>query len=161
MKSRVARILIASATAMLLAACNTAPKRDAMYAATYPAALPQPVQQGNGAIYQVGYDLTLYEDVRARRIGDILTVRLVESTNATKNASTTLERDNSTSVTNPTILGTSPQFGVPGALPLANTATNSLETSLSSSNNFDGSSDAAQSNSLSGDISVTVADVLP
>ena len=37
-----------------------------------------------GAIYQNGYDLRLFDDPKASRVGDILTIRLVERTAATK-----------------------------------------------------------------------------
>ena len=46
-------------------------------------------------------------------------------------------------------------------MPLASTEDNNLSTNLSSSNTFSGESDSAQSNSLNGDITVTVADVFP
>ncbi|MEM7467155.1 MAG: flagellar basal body L-ring protein FlgH [Pseudomonadota bacterium] len=144
-----------------LSACNSTPRRDPAYSPAYPAAFPAPVQRHNGAIYQVGYERTLFEDIRARRIGDILTVRLSEATNASKSASTELDRDTETTIVNPTLLGTNPLFSVPGVLPLAATENNNLESNLRSSNGFTGESDSAQSNSLNGDITVTVADVFP
>ena len=58
-------------------------------------------------------------------------------------------------------LGANPAFGLPGLLPLSNTDDNSLETEIGGNTEFKGESDTAQRNSLSGDISVTVADVLP
>ena len=64
-------------------------------------------------------------------------------------------------VTNPTLLGANPAFALPGVLPLSDTLNNSLETSLASNSDFSGESDTAQRNSLTGDISVTIADVLP
>ena len=39
-------------------------------------------QAASGAIFQAGYDVVLFEDSRPRKVGDILTVRLTESTNA-------------------------------------------------------------------------------
>ena len=72
-----------------------------------------------------------------------------------------LIRPTNTSVTNPTVLGSAVQFGAPGFLPLASTTNNTLATTLTSDHSFAGSGDTAQSNSLTGDISVTVAEVLP
>ena len=46
-------------------------------------------------------------------------------------------------------------------MPLSNTDTNTLETSLSSASEFDGEGDNTQKNSLTGSLTVTVADVLP
>lgn len=147
----------------LLHGCNSTPRRDPDYAASYPvpAEVPRQQQAATGAIYQAGYDIVLFEDVKARRVGDILTIRLTESTNATKASSNDISKTQASTVDNPTILGASPQFGVPGVLPLDITDTNSLETNLNSEHAFEGESATAQRNSLTGDITVTVADVLP
>jgi flagellar L-ring protein precursor FlgH len=147
-----------------LSACNTAPIRDPEYAATLPALIP-PVQtqqaNASGSIYQAGYDVVLFEDIKARRIGDILTIRLNEATNASKEADTEVDRTQDTTVTNPTVLGASPQFSLPPRLPLDNTRNLSLGSSLESDNAFAGSGKSTQSNRLTGDITVTVADVFP
>lgn len=145
----------------VLAGCNSTPRRDPAYSASYPAAFEQPVQSRNGSIYQAGYDITLFEDIKARRVGDILTVQLTESTNASKSSTTDIDKEQTSNVANPTVLGANPQFALPGLLPLSQTLNNTLETNLASAHEFGGSADSAQSNSLSGDITVTVADVLP
>ena len=64
-----------------VAGCNSAPKRDPEFAAVPPAAIPQ-APQGNGSIYQAGFERSWFENVRARRVGDILLVNLVEDTEA-------------------------------------------------------------------------------
>lgn len=155
------KVLVGFFIITMLSACNSTPRRDPDYSPSYPAAFPEPVQRHTGSIYQAGYDVALFEDLRARRIGDILTIQLSESTNASKTSSTEHDRNTENSITNPTILGSTPLFNVPGVLPLASTEDNNLGTSLSSSNTFSGESDSAQSNSLNGDITVTVADVFP
>lgn len=160
---RVAAPLVFIAAMAQLVGCNTAPRRDPGFAASYPAPLevPQARQAASGAIYQTGYDVVLFEDSRARRIGDILTIRLSEATNATKSQKNDVSKDHDTAIANPTILGANPAFGLPGLLPLSDTDHNTLETKLGASTEFKGKSDTAQRNSLTGDISVTVADVLP
>lgn len=147
----------------VLAGCDAMPRRDPSFAASFPAPLevPQAKQAATGAIYQAGYDVVLFEDSRARRIGDVLTVRLTEATNATKSQSNDISKDQATTVDNPTILGANPAFAVPGILPLSETVNNSLESKLASNSAFKGKAATAQRNSLTGDISVTVADVLP
>ena len=92
---------------------------------------------------------------------DILTVHLQENTDASKSTSTTADRESTTTVTNPTILGASPEFNVPGFVPLTSTRNLSLETNLSSSSEFEGSGASSQKNQLTGDITVTVVEVLP
>jgi flagellar L-ring protein precursor FlgH len=53
---------------------------------------PSRAARRNGAIYQAGYDIPLFENAVARRIGDTVTIRLVENTNASKSSSTTTSK---------------------------------------------------------------------
>lgn len=155
----ISRVVLLCVCVMSLVACQSLPERDPAYAAVRPVALP-PLQNHSGSIYQAGYDIRLFEDSRARRVGDLLTINLVESTNASKQAATSLSKSTDTTVANPTILGTTPQFNVPGILPLASNKKNNLGFGLSSSNEFEGDGSSSQSNSLSGSITVSVAEVL-
>lgn len=132
----------------LLAGCNSAPKRDPAYAAVPPAAIP-PVPRGNGAIYQAGFERAWFENLRARRVGDILVVNLVEETEASHENSGSLSKDNSTSIANPTLFGKA--LGL-GSL--------TLDQSLSSSSSFSGDGDNEQKNELTGSITVMVTEVL-
>jgi len=152
-------ILLLVLLALSLGGCNTAPKRDPAYAPVRPA-LPAPLPQANGAIFRAGYETSWFENLRARRAGDLLTVKLVEKMTANKEAKTDVTKENSTSVTNPTILGSTPQFNAPGFIPLASNKNNSLAFGLESSNTFGGEGTSEQSNLLQGDITVTVTEVL-
>ena len=153
-------LIIAIGHLCLLSGCQTQPKRDPAFAAVRPP-LPPVEPESNGSIYKPGFDVRLFEDLKARRVGDILTVRLAEATDASKSATTAIDKTNSTSVTNPTILGASPEFNVPGFLPLNNTKNLNFSTSLESDHEFDGSGAATQANALTGSITVTVVEVLP
>jgi flagellar L-ring protein precursor FlgH len=146
---------------LLLVGCqNGNPVRDAAYAPIRPV-LPPPAPSGNGAIYQAGYEYAWFEDRRARRVGDLLTVNLVESTQANKSAKTTTAKSSSNSITNPTLFGQAMQFNVPGFVPIANNKDVNLGFDLSASNEFSGDGSASQSNALSGSITVSVIEVLP
>ena len=94
---------------------------------------------------------SLYSDVTARRVGDIITVTLSESTSASKSADTTTAKDSSVNLD--TITGLGGQA--------VNIGGQSIQLGIGSSSDFSGDSAANQSNSLSGAISVTVVDVLP
>jgi flagellar L-ring protein precursor FlgH len=152
-------------TVLLLTAC--APSRtqpDPNYAPARPPA-PTPAALNNGAIYQVGFGISLYEDIKARRVGDILTVVLIENTNASKKASTATKKENAIDLKDPTMFGSAIQYSMPGgtlgrALPLSKTNHNSLEVSADTKQDFTGSGTSSQSNSLTGNISVTVTEVL-
>ncbi|MCB1859781.1 MAG: flagellar basal body L-ring protein FlgH [Gammaproteobacteria bacterium] len=145
--------------ALALAGCNTAPKKDPAYAPVRPS-IPARLPEQNGAIFQAGYEVSWFENLRARRAGDILTVKLVEKTKANKKAKTDVSKENTTGISNPTILGSSPLFNAPSFLPLASTKDNNLAFGLESSSEFGGDGKSEQSNLLEGDITVTVTEVL-
>ncbi|MCQ8119572.1 flagellar basal body L-ring protein FlgH [Methylomonas rosea] len=147
------KILLVAAIA-LMAGCDTLPKRDPDFAPVQPADL-RPPQQSNGAIYQAGYDMRLFEDHAARRVGDILTVTFDENTNATKQANSKASKnsDIQASGSAPTI------FGLASSALLGHDLATSIDYSMDRST--EGKGDARQSNRLTGGISVTVVDVLP
>lgn len=122
-----------------------APRPD--FSAALPPAAPEPAP-ANGAIFQAenGY-AALYEGTRARRVGDPLTIVLVERTAASKSASSKLDSGGGFGITPPTT----------GSLALfAGT-----DASVSGKRNFGGQGATDQSNTLSGEVSVTVARVFP
>jgi flagellar L-ring protein FlgH len=144
------KIITTTLCAAVLVGCDTLPKRDPDFSPVQPADL-RPPPQNNGAIYQAGYDMRLFEDYSARRVGDILTIRLQEATTARKKADSSETKEANVSVTAPTL------FGMAAKTVLGR----SLETEFNANRTFQGQGDAQQSNSLTGDISVTVTEVLP
>lgn len=160
MMNRLYSLMILALMASVLAGCQTNPVRDPAYAPMRPV-IPPPAPVGNGSIYQAGYERSWFEDMRARRVGDMLTIKLAEKTDAKKKATTAVKKSNSNSVTNPTILGSTPQFNTPGIIPLASNSNNNLGFSLESESDFSGEGDSAQNNELTGDVTVTVVEVLP
>jgi len=150
--------LILSAT--YLSGCGQIPKRDPEFSPMRPPIIPVPAP-ANGAIYQADFSRELFTDAQARRVGDILTVNLVENLTASSKSETTVEKDNTTAITNPTILGQTPQFSLSSLLPLTATDGLTLANSLISANQFEGESDTSKSDSLSGNITVTVVEVYP
>jgi flagellar L-ring protein FlgH len=103
----------------------------------------------NGAIYQAGYVRPLFEDRRARYVGDTLTVQLVEKTQASKKASTSAQRDQTLALSVPTVVG------VPGK------SFQGVDVEASDKNKFAGKGDSAANNDFTGTITVTVIEVLP
>ncbi len=161
MKRLLAFPLLALVLLGALGGCqSTGPKRDAEYAPLRPV-MPPPSPSGNGSIYQAGYEMIWFEDIVARRVGDVLTVTLVENTQANKSATTSTAKSSDVSMANPTIFGSTPQFNTPGIIPLASNRNNTLDFGLSSSSDFSGDGSSSQSNALSGNITVTVIEVLP
>lgn len=135
---------------IVLSACETMPSKDPAFAPVRPSEPLQPAYS-TGAIYRFNYDMRLFEDQIARRIGDLLTVRLDEKTQAKKDADIDVSKNTDITVEAPTL------WGIPAETILGN----SMETSVRANRAADGEGAANQSNSFTGDISVTVYDVLP
>lgn len=149
---------------LLLGACASAPQpkpNDPSFAPVQPGAL-MPPPPSNGSIYQQGYGMSLWEDQRARRVGDVITVMLQEQTVSTKKSGTTIKKDSKTDMPAPTVMGMSPAIKTPGLITgVTDAASLTLENSADAKREFSGSGDSGQSNKLQGSITVTVADVLP
>jgi flagellar L-ring protein precursor FlgH len=105
----------------------------------------------NGSLFKPHLANSLYSDVTARQVGDIITVVLSENTAATKSANTATSRDTNADL--------QPITGLGGDA--INIGSQSIQLGLSASNDFAGDAAANQTNSLQGSISVTVVDVLP
>ncbi len=142
----IRNVAIAAAASMLGACMLTPPSMDRSYDATWPeevnAAAPK-----DGAIYHSGGDLPLFENAVARRVGDTVTINLIESTAAQKSASTNTSKNTTLDLPGPTILGR----------PVTVNGTEVLGVDASNATKFDGSGDSAQSNKLQGNVTVTVA----
>ncbi len=114
---------------------------------------PQPVA---GSLYRQDYSLSLFDDRKAHRVGDIITIVLNERTSSTKSSKVEISKESDTQFaedptgTAGTLLGTQPSWKNLSAL-----------TDIQHDRDFTGEGDADQSNSLTGNITVTVADVLP
>ena len=135
-------------------------KQDPDFAPVMPPIQPPIAPEYNaGAIYQPGRTGSLFEDNRARRVGDILTINLIESTTAQKSADTAVNRSQETEIGNPTILGQNVQINPMTGLPLTKGPWD-LSAALNSQSAFSGGGSSSQSNLLNGTITVTVAEVL-
>ncbi len=146
---RATRAVFGSAVAIpafaLLSACASAPHIDD-FEASWPEE-PDSSVASNGAIFQAGHDIALFENAIARRVGDTVTIHLMEETNASKSSSTTTSKTSTADMSAPTIAG----------LPVTVNGTEVLKMGVDNQTAFDGSGDSSQSNRLEGDVTVTVA----
>ena len=138
-------------TALAAPAPAEARKRDREhdeYRATF-AESAELAPPANGSIFQVaaGY-APLTSGARAAQVGDIITIQLVERMQASKSNSATMGREGSIGLTPPT---TGPLSKIFDPTDIGATGTQ----------DFTGGGDAAQSNQLSGEVTVTVAKVFP
>lgn len=140
--------LLLAAAALVLAACSSTPVRD--YALP-PEAVAAPAAPADGSIYSSAQNIALFEDRKARQVGDILTVLLVEKTDAKKSAATSTSKENSVGIEGPTLFGRPVTLG----------GTEVLNFDISADRSFTGAGGSSQSNALSGSLSVLVMRVLP
>ncbi|MFT3907071.1 MAG: flagellar basal body L-ring protein FlgH [Steroidobacteraceae bacterium] len=132
--------------AALLASCANREPKINNYLATLPSDIPEP-NQANGAIFQSGYEVPLFQNSVAHRVGDVLTITLSEKTAAAKSATTDTSKKHTVDMASPTIAG--------GGVTV--NGRDILSASLDNASTFAGSGDSTQKNELTGNISVTVA----
>jgi len=107
----------------------------------------EPAPATRGAIYQEGAGLSLFADHKARNVGDILTINLLENTIAQSSADTTINKNSSIDMSASSLLGY--------------TEVDKLGVSVSGKRGFTGNGKSAQSNRLQGQITVSVVQRLP
>lgn len=148
----IRHLVLTSATLIAITGCVIAPNAkpgDPAYApVAAPAMLAPP--PSDGGIYRNGTGLSLFEDKRARRVGDVITILLSESTSSSKKADTEIKKEDSIEIDAGVVLGAQPKIG--GV---------NMSTSVNPKRDFGGEASSDQSNKLSGTITVMVADVLP
>jgi flagellar L-ring protein precursor FlgH len=95
--------------------------------------------------------MRLFEDNKAMRVGDVLTIKLKELTQANKADDLNARKDVDVLVSTPTVSG----------FALSSLTGNDAAPKVTAKRDFNGEGEANQSNSLIGDISVTVTELLP
>ncbi len=149
-RSLITRNLLVSVMLGGLAACATTPS-------TITHENPQKTHQSqhaavaptSGAIYNAGGYRPLFEDYRARMVGDTLTIVISESTSAGKDGSGSASHTGSSSYSAPQI------FGLPSA------TLNKLGLSAEGESEYENEASVSSSNSFKGTINAIVTDVYP
>lgn len=137
------------ALAIAAAGCTTAPATNVHQPMSVRPAERLQAPSANGAIWQAGQGRPLFEDRRARYVGDTITIKITESTSATAKSNRKLDKTNSITAAVTSLLG------LPGKSLLG------LDLGAESTNAFDGKGEAANNNAFNGSITVTVIDVMP
>jgi flagellar L-ring protein precursor FlgH len=106
-----------------------------------------PADSGNnGSLWsEEGHRAFLFEDQKARQTGDVVTVRIVESSSGVKNASTKTEKDSSLKASIASLFGMS---------------TDKLSAETGSASKFDGSGSTSRSDQLTATVTARVTSVL-
>lgn len=136
--------------AALLTGCvTTTPSTAVHQPMTIRPEAKQVAAPANGSIYNIATARPLFEDRRARLVGDTLTINITEKTAAAKKSDTKADRSHETSLGIPTIAGL-PLKTFQGATLAANSSTA-----------FEGSGENTSSNNFIGTLTVTVIEVYP
>lgn len=144
------RILLLLAAALSLAGCVTTTPSTAVHQPMTARPEPRPaIAPSSGAIFSVASARPLFEDRRARFVGDTLIINIQEKVQASKKSENKTTRSASVDVAVPTIVGL-PFKGAQG------TALSAADT-----NNFDGKGENTSSNDFTGTLTVTVIEVYP
>lgn len=133
---------------LVLAGCTTVPPTN-VHQPMSVRPVPRENLAANGSIYQPGVSRTLFEDRRARYVGDTMTILIAETTSASTKSNTNVSKTGSISASVPTV------SGLPGK------SLQGLTLEAESANTFAGKGDAAANNVFTGNIAVTVIEVLP
>ena len=122
---------------------------DPAWAPIHPSKSPRHYVAETGSLFSTTTANNMYDDAKPRRVGDIITVTLNESTNASKSSDADLAKNNDASMDPLSVGGQELSIGE-----------YNFSYALKNGNKFSGSAAANQSNSMSGSISVEVVDVL-
>ncbi|GLI52488.1 flagellar basal body L-ring protein FlgH [Thermodesulfovibrio yellowstonii] len=161
------KLILISLCICFLTSCSELQEvRDIKNAGMPPKYYPEPPQTqvaSEGSLWR--NKASLYEDKKARRVNDLVTILINESTSAQKTASTTASRDSSTNYGLDTFLGMNTDFNIHN-LPLINgfyKAGNVFSPSVkgSATSDFKGDGDTARTGKITGTITAKVIEVLP
>ncbi len=116
-----------------------------------------PKPQSPGSIFQDR--ASLYEDLRARRLNDLVTVLIVEKVTGSKKAETKTGRDSSFDASISKFFGAPLDLNLSNLYGKGNTFSPSVGSSMAT--DFKGSGETSREGSLKGTITARVVDVLP
>ncbi len=146
---RIAATLVALLPLLIGTGCASSNSISVHQPLTVRPPAPKAAVYSNGGIFAAGNYQPLFEDRRARNVGDTLIISINEKINASKDSTTKTDRTGSITASVPTLAGL-PGKSFQGA---------SLDAK--SANSFEGKGESASNNSFTGTMTVTVLEVLP
>ena len=156
--------LTALTLSLLVVGCSMTPTTNIHQPMTAKPVEKKVVAPADGAIFHAGInERSLFEDRRARNVGDILIINIVEKTTGNRKDSGSSSYSNSINANLPTITTNLPQtVRMPGTIANALKSLFSLRGSVvgTTSNKAANAGAGSASEDLTGTISVTVIDVL-
>jgi flagellar L-ring protein precursor FlgH len=150
-----ATVVVVLAATFFVAGCETMPQpvKVDFYEpkATLPIASNTPAPMATGSLFQAVSYRPAFEDRRARMVGDVVTIQIVENVTASQK---------STSTANRTSTNAADITAVPG-LAFGPSTDSRAAIGATSATDFSGKGGTESANTFSGSITATVAEVLP
>ncbi len=124
---------------------------------------PEPTIRNEGSLFSEDARLDLFSDMTARRVGDIITINIVENSQASKNASTSTSRSNSISANVDQFLGWENSSNIPGLGSVFNSAglDPSVGIEVGYGQGFSGNGTTSRNENITATISARIIQVLP
>ena len=147
------RLILAASITLIFSGCSTPysePRVELQHTPVVELPVLPPASTNNGGIYQAASYRPLFEDYRARLVGDTVTIAIVEKVSASQSSTSAIDKTGSLSA------GVTAIPGLNSAKALAN-ATAGAATAISSA----GKGTNANTNDFSGSITAVVTAVLP
>lgn len=145
---KIGGAILIAAVSFVLGGCATSAPITHQPMTARPA--PAPVSANGASLYSDSTYRPLFEDARARHVGDVLTIVISENNTASKKSSTDATRKAAQNATVPTMVGISPLASLQG-----------LSTNGTDNYSFASTGDAAMTNAFTSNMSVTVVEVFP
>jgi flagellar L-ring protein precursor FlgH len=152
--SKAGTVLVLGCLAILIGCANDPilSQQPRQFLQAYPSP-PPPPPPADGSVWRDGAPLgMLFTDQKARTVGDLVTVNIVEVASASKEATTQTGRSSSVSA------GVDAFFGLEKFIP---PGANPAKVAGSVANNFDGSGKTVRSGKVTATVTAVVTQVLP
>jgi flagellar L-ring protein FlgH len=148
----VMKPLLIALACLALAGCETlypTPRVDVVGSPTTRPVVMPPPQVANGAIFQPTAYRPLFEDHRARLIGDTLTIQIIEKVSASQSSTSSIDKKGGVSAGITALPGLSPKTFTRAA------------AEANSANTYSGKGTTENINDFSGIVTAVVTEVLP
>ncbi|UQZ88625.1 flagellar biosynthesis protein FlgH [Deltaproteobacteria bacterium Smac51] len=124
---------------------------------------PEPAIRSEGSLFSEDARMDLFSDMKAKRVGDIITINIVETSKASKNATTSTGRSNSLTASTQALVGYEDPSNIPT---LGNVFdkigfNSAMGIDASYNSSFSGRGTTARTESMTAKMSARVIQVLP
>ncbi|MDR0882471.1 MAG: flagellar basal body L-ring protein FlgH [Candidatus Adiutrix sp.] len=124
---------------------------------------PEPAVRSEGSLFSADSRLDMFTDIKARRVGDIITINIVETSKANKTANTSLGRSNSVQTQTNALMGWENTGNIPGIGSVVNSLNLNPQAGIDASyeSSFSGRGTTNRNENMTAKMSARIIQVLP